>query len=651
MNASIKTTDHLKSGLAPLLVFALVIYLAFTGGGYDAIDYGRVGITAWWVVLLGVLMGAFSLDRLPRPARVGIALFAAFAIWTGLSMLWSESAGRSAQEFSRAVGYLGVFVLAAATLQRRGGLRLTLAAVAGAIAAITAISLLARMEPSWFPRNETIDLTYAARARLNYPLNYWNGLAALMAIGAPLLTHFATHGRTVLARGLAAAALPAIALGVYLTLSRGGGVALVAGLAVLVALHPRRRALLPQIGVTALGGAILIWAAHSRGGFLDDPLSASGIAQGHEMLPITLVVCLVAGLSQFAIRAGVARWGDRFERRMPSPRSRRAQLAAPGATVLVVIGLALAIGAPAKIENGWERFKDPEVARSGERLDSASGNGRYQWWSSAVDAFETAPVLGIGSGTFEFWWARNATIPSSVVDAHSLYVETLGELGLVGFLLVVAAVGGIIVLISSLAMRAPPARRSRLAAAAAAAVAFAAAAASDWAWELPILPLCFVLIAGAALGSRQPGSPRAPGRMWLPLAASSVIAIVVIGTQLLGLDAIRSSQSQVASGNLEGALSDAQRARRFEPYSAPAALQEALVLQQMGSLIPSLHAAQAAVDKEPTNWQNWFILSRIQADNARSRRAVTSYRHAERLYRYALFARDAPAEQPTAEGG
>ncbi len=85
----------------PLLAFALVVYLAFTGGGFDAIDYGRVGIAAWWVVLLGVLLGAFSIDRIPRPAQVGIALFAGFAIWTGLSMIWSESAGRSAQEFSR----------------------------------------------------------------------------------------------------------------------------------------------------------------------------------------------------------------------------------------------------------------------------------------------------------------------------------------------------------------------------------------------------------------------------------------------------------------------------------------------------------------------------------------------------------------------
>ncbi len=543
-----------------------------------------------------------------------------------------------------------MFVLATAA-QRRDGLRLTLAAVAAAVAVIAATSVLARMEPGWFPSNETIDLTYAARARLNYPLNYWNGLAALMAIGAPLLAHFATHGRTAVARGLAAAALPLIVLAVYLTLSRGGGLALVAGLAALLTLHPRRRALLPQLGVAAAAGAILIWAAHSRRGFLDDPLSATGVTQGHEMLPITLVVCLAAGLSQLAIGAVLRRWGHLLERRAPKLRSRRRWLAVLGATALVIVGLAWASGASTKIENGWERFKDPEVARSGERLDSASGNGRYQWWSSAVDAFETAPVLGIGSGTFEFWWARNATIPSSVVDAHSLYIETLGELGLVGFLLVVATVGGIILLISSLAMRAPPARRSRFAAAAAAAVAFAAAAASDWAWELPILPLCFVLVAGAALGSRRPGAPRPPGRMWLPLAAASVVAIAVIGTQLLGLDAIRSSQQQVASGNLGAALADARRARGFEPYSAPAALQEALVLQQMGSLIPSLHAAQAAVEKEPTNWQNWFVLSRIQADNARSRRAVTSYRHAERLYRYALFARDAPAELPTADGG
>ena len=114
----------------------------------------------------------------------------------------------------------------------------------------------------------------------------------------------------------------------------------------------------------------------------------------------------------------------------------------------------------------------------------------------------------------------------------------------------------------------------------------------------------------------------------------------MIGPQLLGLDATRSSQRQVAAGNLEAALADAQRARSFQPYSAPAALQEALVLDEMGELLPALDAAHDAVDMEETNWQNWLILSRIQADNARSKRAVASFRRAEQLYRYAPFDRN-----------
>ena len=227
------------------------------------------------------------------------------------------------------------------------------------------------------------------------------------------------------------------------------------------------------------------------------------------MLAITLIVCLAAGLSQFAIRRLVRRRRPRPGAAAPLPGSRRSRLGVLAVTAFVAIGLAVAAGVPGKVENRWEQFKDPEVARASDRLDSASGNGRYQWWTSAVDAFETAPVLGIGSGTFEFWWARNATIPSSLVDAHSLYFETLGELGLIGLLLVVAAVGGILLLIARMAMRAPPAKRARLAAVAGAGTAFAVAAASDWVWELPILPICFLLLAAAALASREPGA-RAP---------------------------------------------------------------------------------------------------------------------------------------------
>ncbi len=66
-------------------------------------------------------------------------------------------------------------------------------------------------------------------------------------------------------------------------------------------------------------------------------------------------------------------------------------------------------------------------------LLSGSGSGRCQFWEAALDEWETKPVQGRGAGSYEAWWAQNGSFSYFVRDAHSLYVETLGELGVVGF--------------------------------------------------------------------------------------------------------------------------------------------------------------------------------------------------------------------------
>ena len=73
-------------------------------------------------------------------------------------------------------------------------------------------------------------------------------------------------------------------------------------------------------------------------------------------------------------------------------------------------------------------------------LLSANGSGRWQFWESAVDAFQATPLLGHGAGSYEAWWAEHGSLAVFVRDAHSLYLETLAELGVLGFLLLVGGV-------------------------------------------------------------------------------------------------------------------------------------------------------------------------------------------------------------------
>ena len=106
--------------------FVLVTFLGFAGGGFDPIVRDRIGLVVWALILLAAVAGVLGLARLPRAARGALIVLAAFGIWTGLSMIWSESAARSADELARVSTYLGILVLAMA-VSRRGRLELTLA--------------------------------------------------------------------------------------------------------------------------------------------------------------------------------------------------------------------------------------------------------------------------------------------------------------------------------------------------------------------------------------------------------------------------------------------------------------------------------------------------------------------------------------------
>ena len=138
-------------------------------------------------VLLGAVVGILPTARISRAGWVALGLLSAFAVWTALGITWSESAERSAAEAARVAAYLGVFALALAA-QGRDGLRRTANAVAAAIALIGVLALLSRLHPAWFPTNDAAQLLEPdVGNRLSYPVNYWNGLAALLAMGIPLV--------------------------------------------------------------------------------------------------------------------------------------------------------------------------------------------------------------------------------------------------------------------------------------------------------------------------------------------------------------------------------------------------------------------------------------------------------------------------------
>ena len=637
-----------------LLSAALVLYLALENGGYDPIPRDQIGIAIWWALLLGIAVKALPVPGRTAAARVALGLLLGFAIWTALSLSWTQSAERTATELARVVTYLGVFALGICLVtRRRAGARQVLYGVTTGLATVAALGVLSRLHMAWFPANELGKVLpgIEIERRLAYPLNYSSAVGALAGMTLPLLLAASASARTIAAQALAAAAIPITGFALYLATSGTGvAVAAVAMLAFLV-LAPNRLPKLLTLAAGAGGAAILAAAVASRDALAHGLPSAAAERQGTEVIWIALGVCAIVALTQVGIGFAVRRLHRPGLLRI----SRKEALIATAAVIVVAIPIAVGAGLPHEVSHRWEAFK----GQSGEStsgpsspssiLDSSS-SGRYQFWEAAVEASETATLKGIGPGTFEFWWTSHGSYNGFVRNAHSLYLENLAELGIVGFLLITGFVLAVLGIGAARSLRAPPEQRPLLAAATAAAAGFATAAALNWVWQLAALSVAFMLLAAVAVsGYSMPEPTRRRRRTFqrnrnrlrrVGVVVVAVAALIAIWFPLRGATALRQSQIDAAHGDIAAALDQAHEAADAQPYAASPLLQEALLFEQQGDLHAAASAASAATHKESTNWRTWLILARIEAERGRVATALRAYRRAQALNpMYTLFAR------------
>ena len=260
-------------------------------------------------------------------------------------------------------------------------------------------------------------------------------------------------------------------------------------------------------------------------------------------------------------------------------------------------------------------------------------------WRSALHENATDPMTGTGPGTFQYWWNQHGNIPVFVQNAHSLYFETLGELGIIGLVLIAGFLVWVLARGATGALRGWPGNRSRSAAVTAAVAAFAAAAVFDWVWQIAVIPIALLLLAAVVLGAdaREPRARRSAGsrrgRLSLRIGAgaAAVVAIIAIAIPLAATISVRASQGAFRGHNLSAALADARSAHSIEPYAATPLLQEAQVLELQKNLPAASAAARQATRAESTNWRTWLVRSRIEAERGRVKPALNYYRRARHL--------------------
>lgn len=617
-----------------VLAGGLVLYLGIDGGGYDIAVHSQVAIIVWWLVLVGAAWGLLPASRPGRAGWAALALFGGFVGWTALATTWSLSTERSLEALSLVAGYLGVLVLGLCLHRDRDrAVRHTIGAVASAIVAIACVALASRLRPDLFPAaRQTYAFLTGTNGRLDWPLNYWNALADLVALGLPLLLAIATSARALRVQAIAAAGVPLLALCGYLTFSRGGAIADAVAVLAFFALAPNRIPKLATGLVAGAGGAVLIAGAVHRSAIERGLTGATAQHQGATLVVAIVLVCAGVALAQTGIGLA-ARHGTPPRWLVITPERARWLLLA--AIVAAVIAAVVA-GAPGRLSHAWRDFKNSNVAAlsndSLARFGTISGNGRYDYWTAALDATSGHLLGGSGPGTYQLLWLPRAPYFSYVQNAHSLYIETLAEDGLVGLSLLagffLVVIGAAVRLVRRLAYE----QRARAAGAAAALIAFCVAAASDWIWQVPVLPVAFILLATAVLlPDSRSTTATVPIALRLGLVATGIAALVAIAVPLATATALRSSQAAAAAGDSARALTDARQAARLEPGAASPQMQLALVLEMQGHARQALAPAIRATRDEPQNWSTWVIASRIEAETGHPGASLADYRRARSL--------------------
>jgi hypothetical protein len=578
------------------LVAAALVTAALAQGLFNPTGYAATSIVIWAAVIAGLVSRALPTGRVSRLSAVAGLFIAGGAALAAISIGWASDQGRAFDEAVRASFFLGLFVLTVCTGTRRDRSE-WLSGMTIGLGLVAIIALFAYLQPGVLDSGHS-DIPNAA-GRLSYPVGYWNGAGALLAVTAVLLSYAGVRGPTRALRSAAIAVFPLAVLGVWLTSSRGAGVALFVGLCILVAASPDRSRQFITIAVGALGAAVLIVVANQLGDLTSGATDSGMRADGDLMSAVCVPLAAATG--------ALAWWAD--QRRLRIHLSRRLA-AILGAVVLAGVVVGIVAADPGKRLHDFEK---PPTAREGIAVNAAdlSSNGRWQFWGEALDAFEANPVGGVGAGGFEDWWARHATVGLFVRNPHSLPLQQASELGVPGLLLFCG-------FLAALGVAGVRRLRAGLTGDVGVLIAVVATgaigAAVDWTWEIPAVFAPVVVCAALLLASARSRPLARDGYLLgLGTVAAAWVAMVAGGLVLLTQIELDRSRSAAADGRIAEAIHRAEQAHTVTPWSAEPFIQLALLESDRGNLDQALRELGEAESRDSDDWRLPLIEASLQS--------------------------------------
>jgi hypothetical protein len=579
---------------------AILLGAVFFGGASGPSSVARLGVAvvvAAAAVVVAAAYGALRLPTLDRPGRVAVAAATVLTTWVGLSILWSIAGDRSWDALGKSLVYLGATIVGlslGASLGVRGA-RAGSALIAFALAAAVGWALLSRAVPALFPDGDRIP-------RLQEPVGYWNALALLAGAAAPFGLWLATAWRGRLGSAAGALLVYAAVLTTLLTQSRAGVLAAVAVSALWLALSAHRLAgaLLGVCGTVP--AAVVAGWAFMRPALVDAGASrADRVSDGAVFAALTLLAgAIVVGL---ALWLPVRRLVDDHARQLV-----RGLVAACAALVAVgAVGLAIAVGNPFTWAS--DQVSGGECANTPGRLAELCANNRIAWWGDALDVFGDHPIAGTGALTYEIARKRVREDGTPVAQPHSVPLQGLADLGLVGLLaggaFVLGAGAGIVAAVRRLIGP----EREAASALVALPVAYALHALVDYDLDFVAVTVPALTAVGVLLAAGRPAATIRARRLAAVAASATCVAVVaVLVSPALAEGEVDRSTRLLDEGKLAAAANAADRARSLDPLALDPLYAAAAAAERAGNpdLARAFHVR--ATELQPENPEPWIAL-------------------------------------------
>jgi UDP-N-acetylmuramyl pentapeptide phosphotransferase/UDP-N-acetylglucosamine-1-phosphate transferase len=582
---------------------AVIVFITFACGVSPLLD-GFYDTGVWAPITLVSLAALFGLvvARPAAPRRAALVALVGLALlwlWALLSTAWSESADEALTDANRWLLYAVLFAILILLLRSDRLARILLASATAAVVGVAlylTVALLTSDGPSLFVGN-----------RLDEPIGYVNGQAGYLLLGFWPLVAVAERARSLPASAGAVGAATLLAGLVVLTETRAAVLAFAITAAVLVAILPgRTRRLWVLVAVLAGVAAMalpLVDVYNSQGAVAGRP-DAGTLRTG---VVVMVLVSALAGLGWALGNQLVSRWAAT----RPTGRLRPATLSTAALVGLVVLALG---GATAAAGNPLERLGnevDSFVSLNRSETDTvrenrftSAGDNRYDYWRVAVEEFKSAPVHGVGAGNYSRDYFVERRTLEDVTQPHSIELQTLAELGVLGVVFLILFLSGIA---GGLRERAAAARRSPadlalVVAAAGIFLTWFTHTSVDWLHEIPGVTGIALCAAAVLVAPWRTERASSGGRARLVVAGLCALAVVTgvvtVGRAALA-DRYRSQAEELVDSRPAEALAKAEDSLELNDEALNAYIVKATAYARLGDYQRARASLLEAGRREP----------------------------------------------------